>query len=170
MRCGGLIALLVVQFAAAGNAATRTPRESWGKVGISFDQYRRDAIACGRQGYFLDISQTDDALAFVRGSGELDDATRNGNAGSAGPDPVDAAVQTARDYERVRLSVHPEQRMVHIKTTMLSTVSQCLTDRGYAKFRITAEQRHRLDKLPIGSSQRQRYLYTFASDGTILKD
>ncbi len=166
---GGLIFLLAVQPPATGFAAKRTPQESWGKAGISFDQYRRDAIACGREGYFLDISETDDAKAFVRGSRELDDATRNGTAGSAGPDPVEAAAQTARDYERVRLSVQPDQRMDHIKTAMLSTVSKCLTDRGYSRFRLRDQQRRRLAKLPIGSLQRQSYLYSLASDGTVLK-
>ncbi len=170
MLCGGLLLALMVQLPAAGSAATRTPKESWGKAGISFDQYRSDSVACGREGYYLDISQTDDAKAFVRGSRELDDASRNGTAGTAGPAPTDAAIQTARDYERVRLSVQPEQRMAHIKTTMESTVSKCLTDRGYSRFRITGEQRRRLGKLPIGSPQRQTYLYGLASDGAVLRN
>lgn len=46
--------VILVMFVAATSASARTsrqaPRESWGKAGVSFEQYRRDALECGRSG------------------------------------------------------------------------------------------------------------------------
>lgn len=162
------ILVLAVALAGQATAAPKAPKESWGRAGVSFDQYRRDAVECGRQGYYLDISKTDDAKAFVRGSRELDDATQSASTAAPGADPVDTAVVQANQYERIRLSVQPERRMDHLKTVLQSTVDQCLTQRGYSRFRLTDAQRHRLGKLPIGSAQRQAYLYGLASDADVL--
>lgn len=144
-------------------AATRKPIESWSKPGVSFEQYRGDAIACAERGYYLDISQTDDAKAFVRGSRELDGATQSAAAAAPNADPVDDAVRRANEYERIRRSVEPERRIDHLKTVLQSAVDTCLRERGYAKFTLTADQRRRLGKMPIGSPQRRTYLYELAT-------
>ena len=56
------------------------PQESWGKAGISPAQYRQDALECGLQGHYLDISKTDDARAFVKASRQLDTVTTGASA------------------------------------------------------------------------------------------
>ncbi|MFA5962814.1 MAG: hypothetical protein WC804_02240 [Sphingomonas sp.] len=143
-------------------AATRKPIESWSKPGVSFEQYRSDAIACAERGYYLDIAHTDDAKAFVRGSRELDDAMQSAATAAPNADPVDDAVRRANEYERIRRSVEPERRIGHLKTVLQSAVDGCLRERGYAKFTLTASQRRRLGKMPIGSPQRRTYLYELA--------
>lgn len=160
-RGAALIALL-----AAGTpleAAKRKPIESWGKPGVSFEQYRADAIACAERGYYLDIAQTDDAKAFVRGSRELDDATQSTAVAGPSADPIDDAVRRANAYEQIRRGVEPERRIDNLRTVLQSAVDSCLRARGYAKFTLTAAQRRQLGKLPIGSPQRRTYLYEIAS-------
>jgi hypothetical protein len=163
-----LTLLLLLPLAAPLAAATQAPKQSWGRPGVSFEQYRRDAVECGRQGYYLDISKTDDAKAFVRGSRELDDATQSASSPPPGANPVDEAVTRANQYERIRTSVQPERRIDHLKTVLQSTVDQCLIQRGYSRFRLTDLQRRQLGKLRLGSAQRQSYLYSLASDPAVL--
>jgi hypothetical protein len=140
-------------------AASRKPTESWSKPGVSFEQYRSDGIACAEHGYYLNIAHTDDAKAFVRGSRELDDATQSAATAAPNADPVDDAVRRANEYERIRRSVEPERRIDHLKTLLQSAVDACLRERGYTRFTLTADQRRRLGKMPIGSPQRRTYLY-----------
>src|SRR4051812_13039751 len=52
-------------------AAAKTEPLSWGKPGVSVDEYRTDAITCGRAGYYMDVSNTEAAKTFKRASGEL---------------------------------------------------------------------------------------------------
>src|SRR4051794_12285951 len=66
------ICVLLCSIVGTSAAAAPVPQQSWGKAGISFDQYRQDAIECGREGYYLDISQTADAKELVRASRRLD--------------------------------------------------------------------------------------------------
>ena len=39
----------------------RTEAVSWGKPGVTIEQYRQDAVECGRAGYYLDVSKTETA-------------------------------------------------------------------------------------------------------------
>lgn len=162
------VILPMLVFAGQLHAAPKAPKASWGKADVSFDDYRRDAVACGREGYYLDIAQTDDAQAFVRGSRELDAATEAGPSTQSGADAVEAAVIRANQYERIRTSVQPERRLANLKAVLQSAVDHCLIGRGYVKFALNNDQRHRLGKLAAGSQQRQSYLFSIASDPAVL--
>ena len=63
-----ITALSLAALAAASVTAAPAPLASWGKAGISLDQYRKDSLECGLKGYYSDISKTDDAKAFVSAS------------------------------------------------------------------------------------------------------
>lgn len=154
------IVLLACLAAAPALAATRVPRYSWGKPGVSFDQYRLDAARCTADGYFRDISGTDAAKAFVRGSRELDDATQSGFSG----DPYDYANQ----LERIKMSVQPDRQMHAIALLQQKTVDACLVAHGYRRFHLSEEQRHALGKLAVGSAGRRAYLHRLASDPAVL--
>src|SRR4030095_8636542 len=53
------IALLVTAIGMATAAdAQRRPIVTWGKAGVSFDQYRADSIACASEAVNLDVSNT----------------------------------------------------------------------------------------------------------------
>ena len=177
MRHVFVASALTISFAAASSAAP-APQESWGRAGVSFAQYRQDAIDCATQGYYLDIANTDDAKAFVTASRQLDSlpmgasavsTAGSGSTGPAGDNSVDVIANFAGTQQHIIDSVHPGQRFQSIKKMQLSATDQCLTKRGYSKFRLTDDQRHRLRKLKFGSDERRAYLYSLASNATVLQ-
>ena len=164
-------------FAVAASAAP-APQESWGRAGVSFAQYRQDAIDCATAGYYLDIANTDDAKAFVTASRQLDSlpmgasavsTTGSGSTGPAGDNSVDVIAGFAETQQHIIDSVHPDQRFQNIEQMQVSTSEQCLTKRGYSKLRLTDDQRHRLRKLKFGSDERRAYLYSLASNASVLQ-
>ena len=145
-----LLPLLMVSSAVAAPA----PRQSWGQAGVSYDQYRLDALECSAEGYNLDISKTEDAQAFVAASRRLE--TEIGS----GVDP--------NTYQAIVSSARPGMRFRSIKQLQQSTVDDCLVSRGYSKFRLTDQQRSGLGKLKMGSVERHMFLYKLGSDSNVL--
>ena len=170
-----LFAVAVSSIAAAAPA----PKESWGKAGITLAQYRQDALDCGLQGYYTDISNTDDAQAFVKASRQLDAVTTGavapmttGSSGT-GPVPTDAVDQAARyadQQQRIVRGVRPEERFKNIKAMLVANAQQCLQKRGYSKFELTEDQQKRLGKLKAGSDERRAYLFSLGSDPAVLQN
>jgi hypothetical protein len=145
-------ALLLV--AATSVFAAPAPPESWGKVDVSYEQYRLDALECSSEGYDLDISKTEDAKAFVSASRRLE--TEIGS----GVDPI--------SYQTIVNSVRPGVRFRSIKQLQQSTVDHCLVSRGYLKFRLSGQQQSGLRKVKVGSVERHMYLYKLGSDPNVL--
>lgn len=174
----GAFAIALLSLIAAGATAAPAPQESWGKPGISFAQYRQDALDCGKQGYLLDISKTEDAKEFVRASRELNSlpmgtfapgTTTANDRGPSGTNSVEVMARFAGDQQHIIESVRPGERFHHIKKMQISEVQQCLMHRGYSRFRLTDEQRHLLRKLKFGSDERRAYLYSLASNPAVLQ-
>jgi hypothetical protein len=124
--------------------------KSWGKAGISFDDYRNDSVTCGRQAAGLDLRNSDPAKALVLASRLIDNAI----------DYQDAA-------EAMRIA-SPERNFGKAGDLMQAALERCLRDRGYHKFKLTDAQRHRLSKLKPGSDARHHYLYSLGSDPQVL--
>jgi len=174
------IALLSALLACTSASAvpTQAIRESWGKPGISWEQYRADALTCGRQGYYLDISKTEEAKAFVSASKQLESMPNNSayqvppgdgqDPLGPGQDPMGPVIGFAAQQKHVIDSINPEAKMRTLGKTMQGTIEQCLAERGYRKFRLTTTQTKRLGKLKLGSDERRQYLYSLASDPQIL--
>jgi hypothetical protein len=166
-------------FVAAPAASAPAQKESWGKAGITFAQYRQDALDCGLKGHYTDISKTDDARAFVKASKQLDAVTNGGastpmtvESNATGPDTtnsIDQAVEYASQQQHIVESIRPDERFKSIKKTLVSNDEQCLASRGYSKFELTDEQRKALRKLKAGSDARRRYLYDLASNPDVLQ-
>ena len=167
---GGIVAVIAISSASAAPA----PQDSWGKAGVSLAQYRQDAVDCAVQGYNLDISKTEDAQAFVRASRQLDNIpggatiAETTTPGSPNDNSINVMVDFSIAQQHIIDSVRPEQRFKNIKQMQIGKVDECLVQRGYSKFRLTDEQRHRLSKLKFGSEQRREYLYELASNPSIL--
>lgn len=177
MRRLFVVSLTSAAFAGAAVAAP-APEESWGKAGISLGQYRQDALECGLQGHYTDISKTEDAKEFVRASRQLDTMTSSTYApnttsvagtGPAGTDAVDQMGRYAANQQQVIQGVRPGERFRNIKKALVLTTEQCLTQRGYSKFRLSDDQRRQLKHLKAGSDARRAYLYSLASDPAVLK-
>jgi hypothetical protein len=178
MRRLFMIPFLALVLPASANAAP-APEESWGKAGVSLAQYRQDALDCALKGHYLDISKTDDAKAFVKASRELDAVTTgasapavagaNGMGSSTTDSSVDQMVEYANQQQHIVESVRPDQRFHSIKRMLVDRTGQCLANRGYSKFRLTDDQRHRLRKLKFGSEERRVYLYNLGSNPAVLQ-
>jgi hypothetical protein len=123
---------------------------SWGKSGVSFADYRDDAVTCGRQAAALDLRNSDPAKALVLASRLIDNAIDVADAGDA--------MQIAS----------PERNFAKAGDLLQGALERCLHERGYRKFKLTAEQRHKLSKLKPGSEARHHYLYSLGSDPNVL--
>ena len=177
MRRRFAVSLFSVMLATSA-AAAPAEKESWGKAGITLAQYRQDSLECGLQGHYTDISKTDDAKAFVKASRQLDAITTGATApmtvesnptGPATTNAADQMAQYAGQQQHIVESVRPNERFKSIKQTLVSQAEECLVKRGYSKFVLTDDQRHALRKLKSGSDQRRAYLYSLASNPTVLQ-
>ena len=160
-------------------AAARTEETSWGKAGVSIDQYRTDAITCGRAGYYADVSGTEAAQVFKDATTRLEAnetalPTTAMLAGSA-PTPEQRlagvmAVNTITERSaHIVEGTRPQERMNEVGTLMQAKVEDCLKGRGYSRFKLTSDQRKRLEKLHLGSVERHLYLYQLGTDPDVLK-
>jgi hypothetical protein len=151
--------------------AAPKPQESWGQAGVDFDTYRNDAIECAARAYYADISDTDHAKAFVSASKRLEstDDTSMGQANASAADDMTRMVNAAAQQQRIVESVRPEKRMRELEAGLQQVLEDCLTERGYVKFRLSEEQRAWLGTLDKGSEDRRRYLHSLASNETVLE-
>lgn len=181
------LAVAVALVAAAPAISANAPRTSWGKVGVSFEQYRADAVSCGRKGYYRDVSHTQAARVFRAASQQIDTIADTGPAPvdkwqTEQIDPSQGAASLSRYEEapahfvdvgnrisQVVASTRPEERMAEVGQLLQSTVEQCLVSRGYRQFELTPDQQEHLGKLRPGSPERQTYLYGLATDARILE-
>jgi hypothetical protein len=168
-------------------AAAKAPQTSWGKLGVSFEQYRADAVACGRKGYYRDVSHSQAARIFRAASQQIDTIVDTGPAPvdkwqTEQIDPSQGAASLSRYEEapvhfvdvgnrisQVVAGTRPEVRMAEVGQLLQSTVDRCLAARGYQRFQLTPDQQKQLGKLRPGTAQRQAYLYGLATDARILE-
>ncbi len=153
-----LATMVALSLSAPAWSAPR-PQESWGRAGVDFDTYRQDAVECASIAYYADVSGTEQAQAFVRGTKRLE---------SIDGLPLDF-LEMARNYGQIEASVRPERQIRELRESMQSVVDICLTQRGYVKFQLTEEQRDALGHLRKGSDERQHYLHMLASDAAVLE-
>ena len=178
--------LLAIAVALAATPATAQPKpvDSWGRAGVAYETYRNDSLECGLRGHNADVSQTQQAQDFVRATRQMEGADNanfaspsasaapaaNGTAMTAGAaQAVDMANARARQYEQIRRSIRPEQRIKELKQGMVGVVEECLRKRGYVQFRLTEEQREALSHLDRGSEERREFLYHLASNPDVLR-
>jgi hypothetical protein len=175
LRCAVAIACLLP----APLLGARTEAVSWGKPGVTIEQYRRDAVECGRAGYYLDVSETEAAHVFKAATGQLEsnEASLPSLAMLAGDGPPSERAAAAMDVAGiVGRSAHivegtrPQERIRAVGTLMQGTVDDCLRQRGYIRFRLTDAQRRQLGRLHLGSPARHAYLYGLATDPVVLRE
>jgi hypothetical protein len=181
------LAVAAALIAAAPVVAADSPKVSWGKLGVTFEQYRADAVACGRAGYYRDVSGTEAARVFRDASNQIDTIVATGAApvskwateqidpshGAASLSRVEEApasfVEVGTRISHVVAGTRPEERIREVGQLLRSTVEQCLVERGYQRFQLTSDQRKHLGKLRPGTPERQAYLYALATDAEILR-
>jgi len=142
--------------ASSSSSAAAKDQFSWGKAGVSLLQYRADAIECGRLGASHDIRDAEPTARFLRYF-NAQQQVLNGPPG-----------QTTGDYQSIQRLYRPQQRVADVQAMLVSITEQCLSDRGYRRFRLTKDQARALNRLPKGSRSRHLYLHSLASDQAIL--
>jgi hypothetical protein len=176
MRLSIVLACAATAALAAAPAAARLVSSglgiSWGKAGVTLAQYRADAIACGLNAAGTDLTNTDPAKALVLGSRMIDNDPSVGPGATvdptAGPSAAPDALQGAGSSPGVMRMIGPDRQIAKAGDILESALERCLRGKGYRKFKLTSEQRHRLSKLPIGSDARHAYLHSLASDPDVL--
>jgi len=147
-----LIALAAVAgLSGAANGAAR-PALTWGKAGVSYEEYRADATTCLRAAAATDLTGTEPAEALVLASRRIETAMNS--------DPWSVAEVT--DMAR------PDLRIREARDILQARLNQCLVAHGYHRFRLTDEQRRQLSHFSMRQSERQVYLHSLASDPQIL--
>jgi hypothetical protein len=176
MRTGRLLIFFAATAAAAGLAAAAVPQShlpprdaSWGKAGVSLYDYRLDAAECAWQAISLDVAQTDAAKTLVRASRELDHIAETAwMTGPAHADPVIGG-NVGIAYQQALGKYRPDRQFEAIRDLQYGSLETCLTQRGYSRFQLTAEQARQLRHLKRGSMERRTYLHSLASDSEVLK-
>ena len=182
MRQSLPFAVAIACLLSAPLASARTDAVSWGKPGVTIEQYRLDAVGCGRAGYYLDVAETEAAHVFKTATERLE-ANESGlrllaMLSQGGPPPQDAPERVGAAIEaadivgqsaRIVDGTRPQERIKAVGALMQGTVDDCLRRRGYTRFRLTDLQRKRLGHLHLGSPERHIYLYRLATDPALLR-
>ena len=158
LRVRSILAVVLALGLATPALAAPRPRESWGRAGVSLEDYRQDAEECGRVAYYADLSQNEHAQAFVAGTKRMEDTDGL---------PLDF-LTLAHRYGQIQANTRPEWRLRELKLAMQSVVQICLERRGYVKFQLTEAQQDDLEHLRKGSPERHAYLHRLASDPGVL--
>ncbi|KQM13238.1 hypothetical protein ASE73_12375 [Sphingomonas sp. Leaf24] len=152
MRSAFLILTLI---ATTGPAfAERLPITTWGKPGVSFDAYRRDARECALQGGKADIRAWKPTKEVVQGVKQQELALDNTRSFHAN----DAIADYALIYKR-----RIRGNITEVQQTMVGMVETCLIGRGYREIVLDRGQERQLRKLKWGTEQRARYLHALAT-------
>lgn len=153
-----IVSLLTGLAAPAANAAAK---DSWGKPGTSFLEYRTDAVECAYQAETkaavsipaVDLAyMTDAAMPGAQPSFDL----TQGNLTQPNMD-VTALVDHAAQAQMRMNKVWRE-----VARQLKPALETCLRSRGYRPFRLDKDQIDQLKRLPAGSRARQVYLWNLS--------
>src|SRR6187431_499509 len=120
----GMSLLTFGSSAATAGRVSAGHQKSWGKDGVSLEQYWADSAECAHAAADIDLEGTKPAKALVFW-------TRLGN-GNMPPN----------NYADIDMSVriNPEVQWNRAATIMRRELEGCLAERGYVKFELTDEQ------------------------------
>lgn len=180
-----LLRLAVLLSLAGTSALAATPERSerrqsrlpasWGKAGVTLDQYAVDGGVCAWQAIQLDIANTEPARRLVAASRHLEHAdARAGSAlppladPTAGAQPTPIPVDAGRDYREAIDRYRPDEQFEAIRDIQSEALARCLTERGYTRFRLTEEQARELRRLRRGSPERRAFLHRLGSDPEVI--
>lgn len=164
------ILLAAASCGSAGAAGMKpAPIVSWGKPDVSFDDYRKDSIECGKRGATTSMKGRSEFDAVVLGLDRQDtdiDIGRSLPPSLTREDPVE---KLARDYALNGLKSRPEPRVKALQRVLVDQVETCLAEKGYVRFTLTSAQAAELGGYRKGSQERFRYLHALASRETVIQ-
>jgi len=154
------VAALSLALIAAPSGALKVKKrdESWGKPGVTFAQYRADALECSNLTYGAPIALRD--LPAV-GAGYQGAFLPVSLASKLTPGSVQ--IWTTTLVEGVKHAA-----WMDISEQLQQVLDSCLVEKGYTRFRLTSGQMHTLDHLKRMSPERQQYLFRLGSDAAVV--
>jgi hypothetical protein len=158
VRLATVAALSLALISAPADALkVKKKNESWGKSGVTFAQYRADALECSNVTYrapitFHPIGPVPTGFGGALPLGYWLDISAN-----------HVPVYTTTLAEMVRHAT-----WMDVVEQLQVALDQCLTGKGYTRFRLTSEQMERLSRLKQGSPQRQQYLYMLGTNSGVV--
>ncbi|HWU81661.1 MAG TPA: hypothetical protein VN158_16545 [Caulobacter sp.] len=157
----GLVCILAA--AALPASAQRPPSdESWGKPGVSYLQYRTDAVECAyKVGQEAPVSIPMVDLVFPMDMPVIDPVDAAGAVDTSGA-LNSSTYDTVKSLDTARARMTKPWR--EIVRQVRPALAQCLTERGYRRFRLTKDQHEQLKALPTGTRARHVYLWAIAID------
>jgi len=162
--------IIVLTLACSGLAATQPaiaaqPRgETWGKPGISFLQYRTDAVECAYDAETkapVSIPPVD--LAFMTDSAQMDSRPPQDMTAPA-PD-----MNAVLDYA-AQAQMRMDRAWRNVARQLEPALTACLKSRGYQRVKLNDEQAGELRRLKPGTRARNVYLWSLAVDPVVLSE
>ncbi len=140
-----LLACALLATPLPASAQRQRVNESWGKPGVSFLQYRTDAVECAYLvGQQAPVEYPLVDLVFFDNMPVSDDPLTN--------------ALSAADQQKAHFS----RPWREITGQLQPALAQCLTGRGYRRIRLTKDQVRTLGTLSPGSKVRQVFLWNLA--------
>ena len=68
-----------------------------------------------------------------------------------------------------RAANQQQAREIAVQKARTQALKNCLVERGYTEFNLTAEQKAERKAMPLGSDERRVYLHTLGTDAGVLK-
>jgi len=151
---------------------------SWGKAGVSLSQFALDANECSETSRTVAVSikpKTLQALDVLSSAALLDLAMQSPDGPTKDPMQTVAGLtsqHTAEDIARRTNTfggkyvamVRPD-----VKDELQEVLDKCLTERGYVRVILNADQQKRLSKLKNHTAERTAYLHSIDSDPVIIE-
>ena len=168
-----LAAAILLTAAALATPVSSQPRPapsdtSWGKPGVTFEDYRTDAILCARHAVDRDISDSDAARTMVAASRSVDNAASGAWVTPPAPTNQTPTMSPNLDINRTASTYRVDRQFRAISELQYATLADCLRQLGYRQFRLTEEQQRQLRRLRRGSDERRAYLHSLASSPEVL--
>jgi len=142
----------------AGALKVKKGNESWGKPGVTFAQYRADALECANLTYGAPI-QLNPLPPMPTGFFGV--AMPNGEWLDLAPGHV--MIYTTTLVEGVKHAA-----WMDVSEQLQKVLDTCLVEKGYTRFRLTAGQMQRLNHLKQTTPERQQFLYQLGSDAAVV--
>src|SRR4051794_41113025 len=103
-----ILVLVAAGLATAANA--RRPATSWGKPGVSYDEYRADATICLREAAGSDLAGTEPANALVLASRQIETLLTSDFSPMIGGG-FDRIITTVNAVQQAKMAARPDYRI-----------------------------------------------------------
>lgn len=169
-----------VGLALAGCAST-SHRTAWGKAGVSRVDYGTDIGMCTGVAAMQGSGNGANTAGGINGrnAGAQTDTARGstaaGSAAGGAPAGGGSNVPASGTYSGMastdfvqRAATQQRTQEMQAKRLQAETFKNCLTERGYQEFTLTAEQQAKLDTFKVGSNEYHEYLYSLGTDADVV--